>query len=513
MEDFIREMLTAKEFFYRLLFFVALFFISSFLLLWSKIVSMNTIQIQIKKLKSVNNALQETDQKQELITKFVDELSENYVIKIIIDEWQTLQRSLSNFQKYDFDLHISSFLRLYKFNQGNFSRNLLLIGLLLTFVFLSISFVNLGTLISTDPNADILGFINEELIPNIGLALTSTIAAIIVSFLVSVFGTRLENKVNALHKELSNFLIIHVHPTFETANDDTYLNKIKSVLEGLTQNIRESNQNLDVISTQSMNTLQRLGEGIGRFTQSADEFKSILKQFSEVQKQTYEHSSEIKLSVEGLNDSVRGISTIFEAEGNIIKEVNQSLKIHQEELSSLTQLIKNQELSNEKIENSILKLNHEFNNNLKDFQDSFSEKFLLISKELNSGIESVRTEFNNDVIKVLKEKTEEINSSFESVSKKLIQTANELDKEAIKNRELGINQIDDFRNSLLEITNEYGNAIGEIKESLLKSQEAYNNQTNKIIRLQEKLLRRVQTEHKIQNKSGLFESVKDIFKR
>jgi len=512
MENIIKELLVDAQFFIRLSVFVVLFGVGSFFLLWRKIISMKSINVQIKKLKSINNALKNTDKKHELITKFVDNLSESHVIKIIIDEWQTLQRSLSNFQKYDFDLHISSFLRIYQFNQGNFTRNLLLIGLLLTFVYLSISFVELGSLASTSPN-ELLRFINNELIPNIGLALTSTIAAIIVSFLVSVFGSRLENKVNVLHKELLNLLIIHVHPTFETANDDTYLNKIKAVLDGLTQNIRESNQNLDIISTQSMKTLERLGEGIGRFNQSADEFKSILNQFSEVQKQTYEHSSEIKLSVDGLNDSVRGISTIFEVEGNIIKEVNHSLDQHRQELSDLINTIKNHQESNEKVENAIIKLNNEFNSNMKVFQDTFTEKIQLISKGLNDELKNVKDEFNNVVIKELKDKTEQINSSFESVSKKIIETANALDEEAVKNRELGANQIDEFRNSLLAITDDYGKTISEIKESLIKVQGEYNKQTKRIIHLQEELLRRVQKEHKIKHNSGIFDSFKKFFKR
>jgi hypothetical protein len=313
------------------------------------------------------------------------------------------------------------------------------------------------------------------------MALTSTIAAIVVSFFIAMFGTRLDYLLSSLHKELLNFLIIHVHPTFKTANDDTYLNRIQSVLDGLTQNIRESNQNLDAISTQSINTLQRLGEGIGKFTQSADEFKTILTKFSEVQQQTYEHSSEIKLSVDGLNDSVKGISTIFEVEGNIIKEVNQSLEAHRNELSDLVEVMES----------------HKQN-----------------STNLEKAIGGLNDEFNNEVIKSLKEKTELVNSSFESVSRKIIEITNTIDKEVIKGREDGLIQADEFKESLSQITTDYGRSLNAIKESLLKSQTAYTKQIQKILRLQEELLKKTQDQNNINSKnSGYFKSFKNVFKK
>jgi methyl-accepting chemotaxis protein len=480
MEDFFKQLFVDSDFLYRLLFFVILFMIGSLILLWRQITHLKVIIIQRRKLQSINEKLKGTEQKQEIITQFVDNISDKFIIKTIIEEWQKLQRSLSNFQKYDFDLHISSFLRVYKFNHGNYARNLLLIGLLFTFIYLSNSFLELGS-ITDEPDADILGFINAILIPDIGLALTSTIAAIVVSFFIAIFGTQLENLIGSLHKELLNFLIIHVHPTFKTANDDTYLNKIQSVLDGLTQNIRESNQNLDAISTQSINTLQRLGEGIGKFTQSADEFKSILTKFSEVQQLTYEHSSEIKLSVDGLNDSVKGISTIFEVEGNIIKEVNQSLTEHRKELSDLVEVMENHEHTSENIEKAIEGLNHEF---------------------------------NNKVIKSLKEKTDRVNSSFENVSRKIIEITNVIDEEVIKGREDGLIQADEFKDSLTQITTEYGRSLREVKESLLQNQLNYAEQTQKILHLQEVLLKKVQDQHDINSgNSSIFKSAKNLFKK
>lgn len=480
MEDFLKEFLVNSQFVSRFLVFFIFFLFGSVLILRKKFIHLKAIRDQIKQLRSVNEELKGTEQKAELISSFVDNISEKYVIKSIIDEWQKLQRSLSNFQKYDFDLHINSFLRSYKFNQGNYTRNLLLIGLLLTFIYLSNSFFKLGE-IALDPNADILGFINATLIPNIGLALTSTIAAIVVSFFITIFGTSLEKRINSLHKELLNFLIIHVHPTFKTANDDTYLNKIQSVLDGLTQNIRESNQNLDAISTQSMNTLQRLGEGIGMFTQSAVEFKTILTKFSDIQKQTYEHSSEIKLSVDGLNDSVQGISTIFEVEGNIIREVNRSLTAHNKELSDLVLVMRNQENTHKSFENAIVEL---------------------------------KSEFNNEVIKTLKDNTDKVNTSFEAVSEKIIKVTAALNDEVIQGRENGIGQANNFKETMLQITREYNNSLNEVKESLLQRQSTYLNQTQKILNLQEKLLLKVQEQHDINSgKSGFFNSVKNRFKR
>jgi methyl-accepting chemotaxis protein len=514
MDDILKQLLNdqfVKQFFG----FLALFFAGSFLFLWKKAIQVRSLSLQVKRLKRINSELGKTEVKQELISKFIDETKDRYIIKSIINEWLLLQRSLSNFQKYDFDLHINSFLRGYKFNQGNYIRILLLIGLLFTFVFLSYSFIELG-IVSGNPSAgttEVLGFINRDLIPNIGFALTSTIAAIFVSFVISMFGSFLESKVNSLHKELSNFLIIHVHPTFETANDDTYLNKIKAVMDGLTQNIRESNQRLDAISRQSIDTLERLGEGIGRFTQSTEQFKTILNEFSKVQKQTYENSSEIKLSVDGLSDSVKGINTIFEAEGNIIKEVNKSLEIHRHELEGLVNVLSSNERTNEKIENVLIELNREFNSNLHNFQDTFSGKIEGLSFNIKDGLENFKDEVNNDVMKGLRDKLQQINSSFETTVKQITETTKILDKAVSEDRNVTVDQAGEFKNSLLEITNTFSNEVEDVNTKLLKMQEIHKKQNAKIIRLQEELLRKVQKQHNVNvEKKGVFNSIKNIFK-
>jgi methyl-accepting chemotaxis protein len=470
--DFVH--LFSESFSVQLLSFLGLFALSSLFLLRKKVQLVAQISRQSNSLGDVNSKLVEGSEKRKVITDFLDNLPESYLIKTIISEWLSLQQSLSNFQKYDFDIHIDSFLEHYRFDQSTFARNLLLIGLLFTFGSLSFSFVELGEELKRGVNAN--SFVNEQLIPGVGMALTSTIAAIVVSFFVNWFGAVLDKNINQLHKRLSDFLIIHVHPTFETASEDTYIKKIESVLDGLTQNIRESNQNLDAISRQSIDTLEKLGDGISQFTSSTQEFKSLLREFSQVQDQINEQSKDLETAVGGLKDTVQGISTIFEAEGNVIGDLADAVEGQKTNIDALV----------------------EASNNL---NTDLTQKF----EKLDKG-------FNERVIQTLEKNSARINKSLETTAEALDKISHELQKELSENKELRSEQVKEMNNTIKSIARDYRNQIESLNKNSIQREEQFEQKADQILAQQQKLIdKTAKYLNATKRRASLLNSIKDLF--
>jgi hypothetical protein len=427
-------------------------------------------------LRNENNRLQHfklddnDDSKRDQVEEFINKFPKKSNFYKITREWENLQKSLSNFQKYDFDLHIDSYLRKFKVDYPGYARNLLLIGLLFTFVGLSLAFSGIEKF---DPNT--LAEIMPRLIGNISLAFTSTIAALISSLFVIFIGNYVNRQVGTFHANMVQFLILYVHPHFSKGGEDIYFKRLEYLLDSMGNTVRDVNDNLATVNRLSIETLRNISNSVDLFSTSFSEYSQVLANTQKAIERMHEHGSDTRTTVQKLHEVINGMVDILGAENSVLREVVESSRLQSQNIEALTQkssalteasaiLAQNVSSATEKISDSIEVIrivgeqtNDRIEHNNREFIDNLK---LTLATELGENTRGI-SEAILEVKRSLMQLPEELRTDLVSVTTKTLDTA------AILNNE--IRTVTEKYNSTFESSKDTLNAIALGYESLIKS--------------------------------------------
>lgn len=288
-------------------------------------------------LKQQHNQVKEKslDEKQSAIKNFLDKAEKEYkLIFDIVREWLETQRSLSNFQKYDFELHTDYYTRSLRIDHAEIARNLLLTGLLFTFIGLGLAFSTMEA--GTIATEDLTERLTQSIIPSISLAFSTTIAALLASLVVLLIGRFHNQKIDNFEEAISKFLIIDVHPYFEQGGKENDIRQVVGLMEGVSRNINEVNINLQNVGQQASNTLQELARGVGQFSELSAGHRGILERTESLLQKVYENNLESEKSIANLNSVIKGVTEIFNAEELVLKDLVESSRNQQSHIEGLS---------------------------------------------------------------------------------------------------------------------------------------------------------------------------------
>lgn len=439
------------------LFFV---FLISFILITFLVYSRRTakvIQLRAftKELKKKGANLTTADDKKTNINAFLDALKKrndagSKVSVRIIKEWLQLQKSLSNFQKYDFELHIDSYLRSLKINYSDFARNMLLLGLLFTFLGLSFAFAAIGV-----NNDDLSAQLSEQIIPSISLAFTSTIAALFISLAVIISGRSINGIVSDYQTEISRFLIIHVHPYYEKAGQEVYFSRLESLFGNMEQALVEVNQNLQIVSTQSVKTLENLTEGVERFSYSFAKYGQVLSQTEEILKKSSQSQLSVETSVANLSQVVNGMVSVFESEELVLKEVVESSREQTESIKNIMNGFKILEKSQSHRITSVLE-------SLKETETSQKRSLESMTEKLEESDRAVELAFNKSILLLSEKLTTELNL----LTQKLQELPADINNSFVRIYESSVGNAKDLNLQINSLTESFEKSITDAAQTL-----------------------------------------------
>lgn len=449
--------------------FLFAFFLITFLVYSRRTVKVLQLRSFTKDLKRKGVRLLGADDKKAKITEFLDNLNKqkdagSRLSVSIIKEWLQLQRSLSNFQKYDFELHIDSYLKGLKINYSDFARNMLLLGLLFTFLGLSVAFAAIDV-----NNDDLPAQLSEQIIPSISLAFTSTIAALFISLVVIITGRSINGIVTDYQTEISRFLIVNVHPYYEKAGQEVYFSRLESLFGNMEQALVDVNQNLQIVSTQSVKTLENLTEGVERFSDSFVKYGQILSQTEEILKKSSESQLSVETSVANLGQVVNGMVSVFESEELVLKDV---VKSNRDQAQLIKELINGFEVlernQSSKIDNIVDKIDESVvkqKSSLESMAEKIEESDRTVQLVLNESILNLSDKLSRQIhilTSKLHELPDDIDESFVRIFESSVKNARDLNLQINSLTESFEKTITDAANTL----NTTSSTLGEFSKVL-----------------------------------------------
>lgn len=486
------------------LFFLFLFIATIwFFAFRKKIPGIRDLEKSIVELDKASKNIADKPEKSEEVKTFLEKLSRRSLIHKIVQEWLQLQRSLSNFQKYDFELHIDYFIRDYRIDDGKYARNLLLGGLLFTFIGLGLAFSEIDTTLNPEQLAELL---SNKIIPSISLAFSSTIAALVTSLIVLILGNWTNHKVDTFQAKMSRFLIVDVHPYFEKAGQEAYFNRVEAMMDGVGASIRSVNANLEIVSNQSAQTLQDLAKGVREFSEVSSTYENTLNRTEQLLGKVYENSIRSEGVINNVNEVVKGMSSIFDSEELVLKDLADATReqhaaigkmivkaseISENAESRLEELKKMQIESAEKLR---LSINEEIGRHVGQIGDnitSLSESLEQLPISIQNQIQTIvarvieNSEELNQFIKQLVSRFEE---SFDEASDRLGKASTEMQQfseQVTGNMKTLINQIEENQRianrSLDAIIQDYKRMIEAIASTNTRDSKAvWDNMTSLI---------------------------------
>ncbi len=286
------------------------------------------IWTSIKGIGGLNQILALDDKlsPKERYTESLRIISENKLSELVVEKWIDTKSELSSVQRADFSDHVRRYVRGSYVHAPGIARYFLLTGLFFTFLALSHTFIdfrNLGIMQMTD-------FVQDNLIPSVGIALTSTLVAIVFSMAVIFIGTQVENMVSVFRLKLEEYIITHVSPHHPTANPIQNTEHLINIHKDLSELVVKTIEELRNVSSVTHSAYSDLSDATHKFVTAFDSTQRMIQHVETNQEQIVNQNSMILTAATSLKDSVMGIERVFELENSALKAVRESIVASQE---------------------------------------------------------------------------------------------------------------------------------------------------------------------------------------
>ena len=249
-------------------------------------------------------------------------ISESALLDKIISHWVTLQERLTTLQRSDFFEHINKFTPRSHLRAFGIARFFLLSGLFFTFAALSNTFLAFRGV----EQGGHITFVQNNLIPSVGTALTSTLVAILFSLITMVVANILQGYVSKFSDRLEEYLIEYVSPQHPLANAEHNLSSLVSAQKDISNLVQNTINELRNVADITSTAFSDLSGATHKFVQAFDSTQKVIKNVNTNQENIVEQNKRILTAAEALQDRVVGIQRVFELENSAIREVKDAIK-------------------------------------------------------------------------------------------------------------------------------------------------------------------------------------------
>jgi methyl-accepting chemotaxis protein len=392
----------------------------------------------------------------ELYASSLEEISDHDLSEKVVSKWIQTQAQLTNIQRKDFSNHVLRYFPGFYNSAPGVARYFLLLGLFFTFLALSNTFLNFKNASNLD---SITIFIQDDLIPGVAIALTSTLVAILFSMLSIFTGMIVENYVNRFRTDLEEYLITIVSPQNPTGNpieNTTHLVNIHTELSGI---VLKTIDALKKVSETTSRAYSDLSDATNNFVQAFEVTQVVIQSVEKNQERMAAQNDSILTSSTALKDSVIGIQKIFLLEDSALREVreaisgsNRAITENSKQLSGIT-----------------LKF-HEYNDNLGETLDTTNS----VLRKVSASLEKLNSSHENNSEQVSKY-VEIVTQNISSVDTAVIGIGNAIGDANKIQSEIAI-QVGKLKETSEEFASIKDDAI-----EIGKTSERLTNATNRIV--------------------------------
>jgi archaellum component FlaC len=257
----------------------------------------------------------------EIYSESIKRVSRSALSQKVVEKWIDTQAQMSAIQRSDFTDHVRRYIPGSYIYAPSIARYFLLGGLFFTFVALSHTFVDFRT----STTIDLTSFVQEKLIPDVGLALTSTLVAIMYSMLTILVGTQVEKLVGSYRILLEEFIITKVSAQHPTANPVENTKHLVTIHQDLSKLVIKTIEELKNVSSITTSAYSGLSDATHKFVTAFDSTQKVIQHVEKNQEQIVNQNQLILSAATALKDSVIGIERVFELENSALREVKESI--------------------------------------------------------------------------------------------------------------------------------------------------------------------------------------------
>tara|TARA_Y100001970_G_C14257075_1_gene876328 strand:- start:1385 stop:3100 length:1716 start_codon:yes stop_codon:yes gene_type:complete len=439
-----------------------------------------------KKIIDNFNNNQETTFKQ----FFDSEELENTNIKNWTVEWIKKQEKLSEFRHSDIEEFVQNKINISELDYDNISRNLLFIGLAITFGSISLSFTAFPAL---DDTGTFQIFFQTKFLPNISRALMSTLAAVAWTIIISFLEMGYGKAVNEFSETFKDFLIDDVYPKYPTKDPEHEINRMTDIFQDVATAAQEASENVQNITQVTSLSVDGFNRSIELFVDATNQTQSILSKVEKQQKNIdQQNNNQIEIT-ENLRHSLDGLRAIFklnsesiESTANSLEEISRS---HETNFDHVTKVL-------ESNSNTINAMNDDLNksmgamvgviNTVNDNESVYKERLDNIMQRFSSILE----EFSNMIGKLdnttdgLQTNLSNLDNTFNSANESFDTSIQDLGK-MIEHMEMSLSEFSEnssgYNESLKNLSKEIPDSVAEKMDILPPLLKEMNDKTSNVI--------------------------------
>ena len=255
-------------------------------------------------------------------------ISRNKLSEKVVEKWIDTKSELSTVQRSDFSDHVRRYIRGSYIHAPGIARYFLLTGLFFTFLALSHTFIQFRT----SGLMDLTDFVQDQLIPSVGIALTSTLVAILYSMAIILIGTQVGSLVGSFRLQLEEYIITHVSPHHPTANPIENTEHLVNIHKDLSELVVKTIEELRNVSSVTHSAYSDLSDATHKFVTAFDSTQRMIQHVESNQEQIVNQNQLILTAATTLKDSVLGIERVFELENSALKTVRESINGSQQSI-------------------------------------------------------------------------------------------------------------------------------------------------------------------------------------
>ena len=391
-------------------------------------------------------------------------------------EWIRHQERFSEIKHSDFQEYVDNRLQAYIIDYNSISRNLLLLGLAFTFGAIAWTFTKFNNI----GDSEIEQFLQSQILPNISIALTSTLAAIIWTFIISYFEQKEYRSANKFSELYTMFLIDDVYPLYPTKDEVHQLNVLTDTFQEVAAAAKEASSQVQSITQVTNLAISSFNQSIDQFINTSATTENVIKKIEEQQKQINQQNTNQEEIANSLKEGIVGLRAIFQLNSDSLESTSGSLKtITDAHDSNFNHVI---DALNENRE-TIVQMNTDLHTSMDSILDTIKQ-INVNENEFNERLNSMMTNFSDimgkfeNVIILLESKLERLENTFAGVDNSFDESISHLEsmisdlKDTLKNIS---NSLDDYNDTIKYISEEIPNRIGEKMDALPSAINSMND--------------------------------------
>ncbi len=417
-----------------------------------------------------------------------DEL-EDTSIKNWTEDWIKKQEKFSEFKHTDFEEFVRAKVSASDIDYNSISRNLLLIGLGVTFAAISLAFNKF----QYHDTGDFQEFFQNIFLPKIGTALTSTLAAVTWTIILSFLELRYDKIVNEFSDIYTRFLIEDVYPLHPTKDEGHQINLLTDIFQEVALAAKDASEQVQSITQVTNLAVTGFNHSIDQFVAATTETQNILRKVERQQNEINQQNSNQEEITVNLRNAIDGLKAIFKLNSDSLETTSGSLvQIQQSHETNFGHVIKALEGNSNIINKMNTDLNKSMNavvsvvNQVNDNESEYKDRLNNIMQSFSTAIKEFSTmigKFDNATA-TLDTQLARLDKTFDNTNSSFGVSIDALGK-IIEGLQTALTEFsqnsNDYNNAFKKLSEEIPAKVAEKMEVLPQLLGGMNNQITKVL--------------------------------